>query len=319
MPKFSIITPQYNSYELMTQFFDSMEGQTYKDFELIIIDDCSNDGSFEKLKERMTHSSLNLRLLRTPQNAGPGNARNLGIEHASGEWITFVDNDDWVDNEFLEKVNQVIERENVNCIICDYNISKGGVITRSNSMYDSKGGVKTLSECISNVRNHTFCKFYKLSAINEIRFPNIKRCEDVAFVCQAIEACKAVYYLPEPLYYYLQRSTSLSNNNSLDEGDMITSFGILENTIGQKYPEEIKEKSVSDLLYGVLLMMCKAGKTNREICNYINSYENKYPKWWECNIIRHLGVFKGVFLKCARFRFIQGLKFLAYIHTKMIS
>lgn len=319
MFKFSIITAQYNSYEFMNRYFDSMESQSYKDFELIIVDDCSNDGSYEKLKEMAANTRLNLKLLKTPQNAGPGYARNLGIEHASGEWITFVDNDDWVDNDFLEKVNQIIEKEDVNCVICDYYISKGYIINRANSMFDSEGGLKTLSECISYVRNHTFCKFYKLSKIKEIKFPTIKRCEDVAFVCQAVDACKEVYYLKEPLYYYLQRPTSLSNNKSLDESDMITAFGILEDTIGHKYPKEVKEKSVSDLLYGVLLMMCKAGKTSKEICRYIKDYENKYPKWWECNIIHHIGAFKGVFLNFARFKFILGLKFLSYIHSKMIN
>jgi hypothetical protein len=99
---------------------------------------------------------------------------------------------------------------------------------------------------------------------------------------------------------------------------MLKAFSVLEEKIGEKYPNELKEKSVCDLLYGVLLMICKAGKSSDEIRTYIDSYETKYPRWWECKIIKHLGKSKRAFLLCARFRIICGLKGFTYLHSKMI-
>lgn len=107
MAKYSIITPQFNSFELMDKYFDSLLNQTVRDFEVVIVDDCSTDGSWKKLQEYVRQSPLQITLLQAEKNSGPGNARNMGIEAAKGEWITFVDNDDWVARDFLEKIDAV--------------------------------------------------------------------------------------------------------------------------------------------------------------------------------------------------------------------
>ena len=321
LPKYSIVTPMYNSFALMRRYFGSLEKQTFKDFEVIIVDDCSTDGSYEKACKYAQKSPVRISIYKTERNMGPGNARNIGMDAARGEWITFVDNDDWVDTRLLEKVDAVIEREDVHCVIYDYCTTNGKEEKIARSMYSGEGGKVSLSECMISARNHTFGKFYKLSDCREknIRFPELKRCEDVAYVCRAIDACGSAYYLNEPMYYYYQRRNSLSNNTKLDETDMIKAFGILEETLGEKYPEELREKSVPDLLYGVLLMMCKAGKSNREIKEYIESYERKYPQWWKCQNVKNLGRAKQVFLEAARFQQIGVLRGIAYVHSKLIG
>lgn len=319
MAKYSIITPQYNSFELMDRYFDSLLNQTIKDFEVVIVDDCSTDGSWEKLQEYVKNSPLNITLLQAEKNSGPGNARNMGIEAAKGEWITFVDNDDWVSTDFLEKVDEVIEREKVNCVIYDYYTWLDGKTGIARSMYINRGGRKTVSDCVISVRNHTVGKFYKLAECVSVRFPHVRRCEDVAYVTQAIAACGSAYYLNEPLYYYRQRPTSLSNNSKMDHSDMVNAFAILEEKFLKDYPLEMKNKSVTDILYGALLMQCKAGKSNKEILAYIRNYEQKYPEWWKCEIIKYLGKPKMAFLKFAQWHFIPGVKFIAYVHSQMIK
>jgi glycosyltransferase involved in cell wall biosynthesis len=318
MPKYSIITPQYNSFDLMEKFFDSLENQTYKDFEVIIVDDCSTDGSYEKLQEKVKSSPLLITLKQAEKNSGPGNARNIGLDSAKGEWVTFIDNDDWVVYDMLERVDRVIELETVNCVIYDYYTYRDGKTGIARSMYINEGGRKTVSECVISVRNHTFGKFYKLSDCVSVRFPHIRRCEDVAYVCQAIDACGSAYYLNEPLYYYWQRPTSLSNNKKMDETGMLQAFSILEEKLGPKYPAEMKQKSVCDILYGALLMMCKAGKSKKEIVEYINNYETKYPEWWKSDIIKYLGKSKELFLKMTKSRNVCGLKAITYVHSLMV-
>ena len=243
----------------------------------------------------------------------------MGIEAAKGEWITFVDNDDWVVTTFLEEIDAVVKKENVNCVIYDYYAWLEGKTTISRSMYINKSGRKSVSDCMISVRNHTVGKFYKLSECKELRFPKLRRCEDVAYVCQAVAACGNAYYLNKPLYYYRQRPTSLSNNAKMDHSDMLKAFTILENKFLKLYPIEIKNKSVTDLLYGVLLMMCKSAKDNAFILNYIETYEKKYPEWWKCEIIKYLGKPKIIFLKFAKWHFVSGIKLIAYLHSLMIK
>lgn len=320
MLKYSIVTPLYNSFNLMDRYFKSFEDQTYKNFEIIIVDDCSTDDSYSKVKEYAEKSQLKISVYQTEKNAGPGNARNIGMNAAKGEWITFVDNDDWVDLKLLEKIEIVSKEYEVNCIIYDYYLQKESKKIVSHSMYFGETGPVSISDCMIYARNHAVCKFYRLANCREsnVRYPALKRCEDVAFSCRAIEACGKAYYLKEPLYYYFQRSSSLSNNKDLDESEMIKAFYILEKTIGKKYPEELKEKSVVDLLYSVVLMMCKAGKSNRKIREYISYYNRKYEGWENSKIINHIGKSKKIFVQLVKLRFIIGLKAISWMHTKMV-
>ena len=183
----------------------------------------------------------------------------------------------------------------------------------------SRGGRKTVSDCVIAVRNHTVGKFYKLAECASVRFPHVRRCEDVAYVTQAIAACGSAYYLNEPLYYYRQRPTSLSNNSKMDHSDMVNAFAILEEKFLKDYPLEMKNKSVTDILYGALLMQCKAGKSNKDILAYIKSYEQKYPEWWKCEIIKYLGKPKMAFLKFAQWHYVPGIKLIAFLHSLMIK
>lgn len=333
MPKFSIITPSYNSWQFMSKYWTSLEQQIFQDFEVIVVDDCSQDGTFEKLKAYVKSSPLNIKLIQNSENHGPGYARNRGIKEATGEWLTFADSDDSVDIHLLEKAEAVISTNDraavpINCIVYDYNIVKGKEVSRASSMYGShRGGVHPVSTCIAEVRNHVVGKFYKTDLVKKVSFPELKRCEDVAFVCRAIDACcmdedvqiGCVYYLKEALYNYIQHSDSLSNDKNLDATDMVKAYDIINEKLGRKYPDEICSKSVPDLLYGGTLMMCKANKSNLQVKKYIADYEAKYPDWYKSDIINEVGRAKKVFLFCARYKWIGMLKALSRIHSKMVG
>lgn len=317
-PKYTIITPMYNSFKFMKNYLDSFEKQTFRNFEIIIIDDCSTDGSYEKMCEYQKKSLLKIKILRTSRNGGPGIARNSGINSATGKWITFVDNDDWVDVKLLEKINRVIEKNDINCVIYNYYITDGIKNTITKSMYKGKEGIINVSECIKYLRNHSVCKFYKKEILvkNNIYYPTIKKCEDVGFVDIAVEACKKIYYFDEALYYYYQRTNSLSNTKNLNEKYMIEAFEILEKKLNDNYKEELKEKSVTDLLYGVVLMMCKSKKENKKIKEYISDYTDKYPNWYKCEIINYVGKAKKIFLIAIRYKLITVLKIMTWIHSR---
>lgn len=318
MSKYTIITPMYNSFNLMTNYFESLVNQTIKDFDVVIVDDCSTDESYNLAIKYVSQLPFPVLVLKTERNLGPGNARNVGLDNAKGEWVAFVDNDDWIDAQLLEKVDKVLRKYPVDCVIYDYYIKRDDSKRACKSMYAGEEGIVSMSQCMSYVRNHSIGKFYKKNKIRDIRFPILRRCEDVAFVCPAVDACGSAYYLAEPLYYYYQRKTSLSNNIRMDESDLINAFAIVENKLYDRYPKEVQEKSVPDLLYGVLLMMCKSKKHRKEIISYIQEYEKKYPDWYKCKIISHLGTAKRLFLQSARMHVCFPMKVYSKLHEALL-
>ncbi len=97
----TIITPSYNCKRVFKATFDSVLSQTFKDWEWIIVDDCSTDGSFEFIKE-LVEDDERIVVLQTPKNGGSAVARNIGLKHATGRYITFLDSDDLLDPNYLE-------------------------------------------------------------------------------------------------------------------------------------------------------------------------------------------------------------------------
>jgi len=97
----SLITPSYNCSKRFIDTFDSVLSQTFSDWEWIIVDDCSTDGSFEYIKE-LTKDDKRITVLKTDKNSGTAAARNIGLKHASGRYITFLDSDDLLDPNYLE-------------------------------------------------------------------------------------------------------------------------------------------------------------------------------------------------------------------------
>lgn len=105
--KFSVVIPCYNAERWIAKTLDSVNGQTFSPHEVIVVDDGSTDGSTDYLRA----SSIPTTVLQT-QNVGPANARNLGISKATGNWVAFLDADDWWQPEHLERVNNLMAKAN---------------------------------------------------------------------------------------------------------------------------------------------------------------------------------------------------------------
>ena len=122
---FSIIIPFFNAKEYIKSAIDSVKMQDYKDYELILVDDCSNDGSYEFVQNLVKNDKA-VKLLKTQCNLGPGGARNLALKHASKTWILFLDCDDVLVDNALATLNSCID-DSVDCYAYAY--GGGGAIT----------------------------------------------------------------------------------------------------------------------------------------------------------------------------------------------
>ena len=118
MPKVSVIIPVYNTSKYLNQCLESIQNQTFTDFEAICINDGSTDSSLEILKEFASKDDRFIII--NKKNEGQGIARNLGIQQANGEYIIFIDSDDWLETEGLEKAYKKIKEDSADILIFDF-------------------------------------------------------------------------------------------------------------------------------------------------------------------------------------------------------
>lgn len=136
MVKISIIVPVYNSSRYLEKCFDSIRDQTYTDFEVIVINDGSTDCSGE-ICDKYAELDNRFKIIHK-ENGGVSKARNIGIDNANGEYITFIDSDDWIDVDYLQ---EFIETADPNCdlivlgIVCNYSNGSLKTLDIANSSF----------------------------------------------------------------------------------------------------------------------------------------------------------------------------------------
>lgn len=207
-PKISVIVPVYQVEAYLKQCLDSILAQSYSNIEVIVIDDASTDGSGE-ICDRYAKQDKRLRVIHLPVNGGLSAARNQGMKQASGELVSFVDSDDYIEPDMLKKLYQSRVEHNADISICGtYGISGGGIPA---STY-TRGEVV---DCLAQRRPFLWTAWGKLYSLEAARrYPFEERaycCEDLAFFYQMLRETKKVSYLPEKLYHYVYREGSLIN------------------------------------------------------------------------------------------------------------
>lgn len=230
IPKVSIIIPVYNVEAYLPKCLDSVANQTLKDIEIICIDDCSTDSSYQILQEYAAKDERFI-VLKQETNKNQGAARNRGIKIAKGEFIGFIDSDDWIEPETYENAykiateynadlvnwcaNIVIEDKNDNRKIIKSAISYHKIKLSGLYDWDYKLFKKTTVTVWNKLFKTSFIKKY------DILFPENLRHEDDEFIAKYLFHCNKVYYLDKYYYNYLQRKNSsmdiwLKTNSRLD-------------------------------------------------------------------------------------------------------
>lgn len=213
-PKISVIIPVYNVEKYLRKCLDSLLNQTFKDIEIICINDGSPDNSLNILNE---YASKDERIIVISQeNQGPGAARNKGLEIAQGEYLSFIDPDDWVSQNFLESLYKEASK-------FDCDIVKG----RRVDVYPDKSAKKESLPRVKNYKNLQSKIFlsswwsclYKAELIKKYNmfFPNTMCYEDIAFLIPFLTVSEKYSIAKDADYNYFHRSDSLcSELNRLD-------------------------------------------------------------------------------------------------------
>ncbi|HGC8953169.1 TPA: SP_1767 family glycosyltransferase [Streptococcus agalactiae] len=227
----SVIVPVYNVQDYLHRCLDSLLKQTYENFELILINDGSTDLSAAILEE---YGSKDERIrIYHQKNSGPSTARNFGIQVAEGDYITFVDSDDFVYEEYLNRLHSVLVKNGSDISACNFtsfdeNRQAFLFSTTKETFFEKNYTPEAFLREENNPRHNMFLavvfsplKLYKRKLFKDLEFPVGKTREDDATVYKLYLRAKQITFINEGPYYYSQRSGSLSRTVMLDDIEMM--------------------------------------------------------------------------------------------------
>lgn len=205
----SIITPAYNSSKFIGYTIQSVVDQTFTDWELIIVDDCSVDDTYQ-LAKKHGENDKRIRLFQNPQNSGPAISRNRAIEKAKGRYIAFLDSDDLWHPQKLEKQVRFME-------------TNGYLFTFTGYEKMEESGIKTgqLAATPKKLSYHDLLKsnqigcltaMYNAEHLGKMYMPSIRARQDYALWLDILKKIPYAYSLPESLAYYRMRTRSVSSS-----------------------------------------------------------------------------------------------------------
>lgn len=240
-PKVSIIVPVYNVEKYLPRCLDSLVNQTLKDIEIICVNDGSTDGSLAILQQ---YAAKDKRIkIIDKENSGPGDCRNRGIEAAKGEFIAFVDSDDWVELNTYEETYKKAKEHNVPLLSFNANIVNEKLKKSPKIYYETTekhlGNWENIAELIFNNPFHSWHFIYEKSFLqkNDIRFPPLSLCEDVPFVLKALFCAEKILFVPDAFYNYFMRGNSLIHRTTDKIFDILEIIPLCKNILCQYAPK----------------------------------------------------------------------------------
>lgn len=251
----SIVLPVFNVEKYLERCIKSILEGTYKDLELVIVNDGTKDNS-ENIIIRYLEKYNNITYI-VKENGGLSHARNVGYTYAKGEYIAFFDSDDYIEKDMYEKLMAKVKDYNYDIVVCDlymeYEQTGKKIYVGSNvekeykDVEEDNNEISIRKEIMENIYIAVHNKIYKKELIektfeNGMPFVNGMYYEDIVYTYSILQNTRSISFVKEPLYYYVQRTSSISNNYDKKLYDIITSVEMLiENAVENNRFEDYKE------------------------------------------------------------------------------
>lgn len=248
MDKISIILPVYNGEKYLAECLDSLIEQSYNNFEVLMVDDCSTDSSASILR-RYELKDARFKYLRNSKNMGLSFSRNKGIESSAGSFLFFIDADDTLSTNCLKLLYDSLKSNNADISMCCYVTQENeftNVETQIGEIVFNKNElINELSKCV-RIQNFAWGKLYKKALFNAIRFPVGRYYEDICTTIQVFNNANRGVFMQNALYFYRQNPSSISKTLNLKKiNDFFLSIKEKGLFIQKYYPQELKYMSQS--------------------------------------------------------------------------
>lgn len=245
--KISVIVAVYNAAPTLEKCIDSILNQTFNDFELLLINDGSSDGS-KDICDNYAKKDARIRVFHR-KNAGISATREFGINKAQGEYSIHVDSDDWIEKEMLYSLYSKAISSIADIVICDFFIDtneKSDYIKQKPTSLDSIQIIKDILK--GKIMGSVWNKLVKQKLYNKfnIHFPTgINFCEDVYVIISLLKNTERIEYIPKPYYHYEMNPKSLSHNPTKETFNQRVEFiESLHKLLGPLYDLEIAQNLV---------------------------------------------------------------------------
>ena len=258
--KISVIVPVYNVEAYLERCVESILQQTYANFELILINDGSADSSGQ-ICDHLASQYENIKAHHI-ENAGVSNARNMGIQLATSSWVTFIDSDDFVTQDYLATLASAVEGENIGFVIAPLHHIKNGIVTDlppHSGKTELWSTEETMKELLMTTRTSFFpvAKLFKRDLLADEKFnTHYHLAEDALFLTELLlkTRCSSVF-IDKPVYYYDHREGSATTSVNQHVFDTIEVYKQIIAQVSQAFP---------NLKYELI---------NRECWSYITVYD----------------------------------------------
>lgn len=324
----SIIVPVYQARDYLPRCLESILGQTYKNFEIILVDDGSDDGS-ELICEEYSQKNSNICCIHK-KNGGVSQARNTGIEQAKGEYLLFVDSDDYIENDYLENAMKALDKEHADIYLCGYqNVLRGGKVKGETYYPSVNDGMRCRADksrivmkLFQSTTLHAIgTKIYKREIVvkHGIRFQEKwKYYEDIYFCLCCLSHCDKIYVQNKIMYYYRKDiASSLSHRQvNFKYKNVYISYLLLYKLIDFEQTDDISRRIFSEQ-YIEQVNLCLNSKLLTEKRYTINTHR-LYKKLSDDRIYRDAQVCMETQERMEFFLVRCGCYFLAYLFRKYL-
>lgn len=265
MCEISIIVPVYNVEKYLRKCVESILNQTFKDFELILVDDGSPDNS-GAICDQYAKGDARVRVIHK-ENGGLSSARNAGIEIAKGKYLGFVDSDDYIAEDMYEILYDNVIKENAELSICGiYHVYEGKEPKQKseNYMVLNRDEAMVLIFHGNQISDHAVNKLYKKSIFSELRYPNGKYHEDSFTIVGILDQCEKVVIDTKQKYYYYHRDDSITSQIFSEKHlEYITAWEQNEQKVSGR-SKEIDEAAHQRVCFANFLVLDKIVNANKE-------------------------------------------------------
>lgn len=288
-------------------------------FEVIFIDDCSTDGTYDFLMARKDDNKFQSIVIQNETNSGPGITRNKGLREAKGQYITFLDSDDIFSDDYFEQIMPELTK-GYDVIVYDAVFCYENATSKYYSMFAKNIDSGIVNERIAFVfiNGCTWGKIYRRQLIEDskIYFLDLMRNEDMPFTKKCIECSRSVFYIKKPLYQYRDNSNSLMHNTSLlDVNNTFKAFEYLTQHVDDTFFEELEAVFLIEYLYSTVLI--KAVNLNKhDLIHYIKESEKLYPNCYKNNYFKDFKFKYKITIRAIKIRCITLIKILSMARHK---
>lgn len=245
MPKVSVITPTYNREKYIKKCIESVLTQTLNDVEFIIIDDGSTDSTSKIIKE---YTDERIKYVKQV-NSGIGISRNNGIKMSKGDYIVFLDSDDYLEKDALEKMYHEAVSEGLDIVVTDfYNFYLNGKKKEEKLLDFENTSLLDNPDLLNIINLGPSNKMFKKELVVEELFPVDIKYEDMPFVTKLLKKAKKIGHIKEPLFNFLMDNVSETTVRDERIFDIFKSLGLtIDNFKEREYEDAIKELVISKL------------------------------------------------------------------------